>query len=407
VIVDPDLPAAEHMLGPGADHLVAAGLRELGGRLVNLAPTQVVYRPGSELTVRYDARVVWGEGDEVDEVLCTGTTRDGAPAGTVPLVADGLEAGLWRYPFDPALPGLEPSVMAAGVAAVAGAFVGPNPSLKVMAYRPGRRAVIHAVGEGTEVYLKVVRPSTFDSMVAIHHTLARHLPVPEVLAGDPETGILVLRALSGRPLRDRLREGDGEGGRSWPPAEAIIELLDRLAAVPVPRSAKAPTPISDGPRPHLTMIERVLPEESARLDRLRRALVDERATPSVGAHVLIHGDLHEAQLMVEGSTITGMLDIDGVGPGERVDDLARLLGHLSTLALGAKETRVDLEAYVGRLRASFAQVVDPHELDLRAGAVAVGLATGPFRVQAEGWEAETRRRLDLALRWCGIGSEPG
>lgn len=398
MIVDPDLPAAEHLLGPGAEHLVAAGLRELGGELVRLVPTQVVYRPGSELTVRYDARVAWGEGSEVDEVLCTGTTREGAPPGTVPLVADGLEAGLWRYPFDPALPGLEPSVMAVGVAAVAGAFVGTDPELTVKAYRPGRRAVIHAVGAGDEVYLKVVRPSTFDSMVAIHQGLVRHLPVPEVLAGDPVSGILVLRALPGVGLRERLR-----GGGPLPSATEILDLLDRLAAVPIPRGAVAPTPIPDGPRHHLTMIERVLPAEIGWLDELRRVLVDRRDVPAVGEQVLIHGDLHEAQLMVDGARITGMLDIDGVGPGERVDDLGRFLGHLSTLALGAGDARPLIERYVAELRDAFAGVVDPRELDLRAGAVAVGLATGPFRVQSEGWEAETAQRLDLARWWCGIG----
>lgn len=398
MIDDPELPAAMHMIGPGAEPLVAAGLHELGGELVRLVPTQVVYRPGSELTVRYDATVAWTDGRVSDEVLCTGTTRDGAPPGTVPLVADGMQAGLWRYPFDPALPGLKPSVMAAGVAAVAGAFVGARPVLKVKAYRPGRRAVVHAAGEGDEVYLKVVRPSAFDALVAIHRGLASHLPVPEVMAGDPSLGILVLRALPGVGLRDRVRTG----ATPFPPAGEVLDLLDRLAAVPVPTGAVAPTPIPDGPSHHLTMIERVLPDEE-RLGELRRLLVDERRSVPRGEQVLIHGDLHEAQLMVEGSTITGMLDIDGVGPGERVDDLGRFLGHLSTLALGAGEARPVIESYVDELRSELARSVDGAELDLRAGAVALGLATGPFRVQSSGWEDETRRRLDLALRWCTLG----
>lgn len=408
MIVDPGLPAAGHLLGPGADHLVGAGLVELGGELVELVATQVVYRPGSELTVRYDAQVRWGDGPPRGEVLCTGTTRDGAPPGTVPLRAEGMEAGLWRYPFDPALPGLAAAVTAPGVAAVAGAFVGADPRLEVKAYRPGRRAVVRAEGNGTEVYLKVVRPGDLDRLVSIHRSLAEHLPVPEVMAGDPEAGILVLRALPGTLLRDQLRDDPGR----LPSPEHLVETLDWLATVDPPAGSVPPTPVVEGPAHHIRMIERVLPRASDRLDRLRERL-DElvAAETAVGPgaapdRVLIHGDLHEAQLMVAGPLVTGMLDIDGVGPGERADDLGRLLGHLSALALGAGDHRGPIEAYVARLRQGFGEVVGPDRLALRAASVAVGLASGPFRVQSAGWEDETLRRIALAEWWTGCGPLP-
>lgn len=394
VIEDPDLPAAAHLLGPGAEHLVAAGLAALGGELRRLRSTQVVYRPGSELTVRYDATVSWADGRTTDEVLCTGTTRSGAPPGTVPLAADGMEAGLWRYPFDPALPGLEPAVTPSGAAAVAGAHVGARPHLTVRAYRPGRRAVVHAAGDIGEAYLKVVRPAAFDTLVAVHRALhAAGLPVPEVIAGDPPRGILVLRALTGTVLRDRIRAG----ATPWPDAGAVLDLLDRLGSAEPPPGLGAAGHSDRATAAHLTMVERALPGESARIADLRDELTG--LAPPDGPATLIHGDLHEAQLMVEGPRITGLLDIDGVGTGHRVDDLGRLLGHLSTLALGAGPGRPAIEAYVEALRRGFGETVDPAALDRRAAAVAVGLATGPFRVQMEGWEAETRRRLDLARAW--------
>lgn len=403
MIDDPELPAAAHLMGPGARHLVGTGVAALGGTLQSLTATQVVYRPGSELTVRYDATVRWADGRVVDEVLCTGTTREGAPTGTVPLVADGMEAGLWRYPFDPALPGLEATVTARGVAAVAGAFVGTRPQLKVRAYRPGRRAVVHATGAGREVYLKVVRPAAFDSMVAIHHLLGPHVPVPEIIAGDASAGILVLSALEGDGLRERLRSGEPP----WPPAIEVLGMLDRLAEVPVPPGFRAVTPILDGVDAHLTMVERALPDERDRIERLRWGLDAARVVdPPSGPPVMIHGDLHEAQLIVAGPRITGLLDIDGVGPGQRVDDLGRMLGHLSTLALGAGHKRRLIDRYVADLRHAFAQVVDPRALDLRAATVVAGLATGPFRVQMRGWRAETRRRLDLATWWVEGVAEP-
>lgn len=383
-------------MGPGASDLVGAGVTALGGTLRSLKAAQVVYRPGSELTVRYEAKVEWADGAVADEVLCVGTTRKGAPKGTVPLVAEGLEVGLWRYPFDPALPGLAATVTPSGVAAVAGRFVGPTPELKVRAYRPGRRAVVQATGQGNCVYLKVVRPSRFDSMVATHRLLTPHLPVPEVIAGDPEAGIMVISELVGDGLRERLRRGRSP----WPPATEIISLTERLAAVPPAPRMRPLSSILDGAPTHLTMVERALPPEIDRIDRVRALLAERRGEAAAdAAPVLIHGDLHEAQLIVDGERITGMLDIDGVGPGQRVDDLGRMLGHLSTLALGSRAHRPAIEAYVEDLRNEFARVVDPVGLDLRAATVVAGLATGPFRVQMKGWKAETRRRLDLAERW--------
>jgi aminoglycoside phosphotransferase (APT) family kinase protein len=399
-IEDPGLPASAHLLGDGAWGLVAAGIAALDGELRRLEPAQVIYRPGSELTVRYDATVAWADGRVADEVLCVGTTRKGAPEGTVPLVAEGLEAGLWRYPFDPALPGLQDAVTPPGVAAVAGAIVGSHPELTMRAYRPARRAVIHAEGDRGEVYLKVVRPKVFDSMVATHRALAAAgLPVPDVLAGDPATGILVLRALPGNGLRDRLRAGS----RPWPDAAEVLAVLDRLAEVdPVPGMDPV-SPISRGVSTHLTMLERALGVVDPAIDDLRRLLVDgwSAGTPEpVRPASLIHGDLHEAQLLVDGAAITGVLDIDGVGPGDRADDLGRFLGHVSALALGSGRHRAAVDAYVGELRADFARSVDADELDRRAASVVAGLAVGPFRVQMDGWQDESRRRLALALWWA-------
>ena len=399
-IDDPTLPAAVHLLGDGAWDLVAAGLAGLDGELRRLEPAQVIYRPGSELTVRYDATVQWADGRVVDEVLCIGTTKRGAPPGTVPLVADGLEAGLWRYPFDPSLPGLAAAVTPPGVAAVAGAIVGARPTLTMRAYRPARRAVVHAVGDLGEVYLKVVRPSTFDSMVATHRALSdAGLPVPEVLAGDRDAGILVLRALPGDGLRDRLRSG----ALPWPSAGEVTGVLDRLAGVEPVVGMEPVAPIARGLATHLTMLERALGVTDPLIDELRRLLVDGWAASGpepVMPVGLIHGDLHEAQLLVDGATITGVLDVDGVGPGDRADDLGRFLGHLSALALGAGRQRSALDAYVDQLRIGFGVAVPVEELDRRAAAVVAGLAVGPFRVQMEGWQDETRARLRLARWWA-------
>jgi aminoglycoside phosphotransferase (APT) family kinase protein len=51
------------------------------------------------------------------------------------------------------------------------------------------------------------------------------------------------------------------------------------------------------------------------------------ATESVT--VPVHGDFRDGQLLVAGGHLGALIDVDTAGPGERADEWARLLGHLS------------------------------------------------------------------------------
>jgi hypothetical protein len=44
-------------------------------------------------------------------------------------------------------------------------------------------------------------------------------------------------------------------------------------------------------------------------------------------------------------------------------------------------------------------LTSPEALRLRTAGVLLSLATGPHRVQQDGWEAATTARLDLVERW--------
>ena len=114
-----------------------------------------------------------------------------------------------------------------------------------------------------------------------------------------------------------------------------------------------------------------------------------------------HGDLHEAQLLVDGDRVTGLLDVDAVGPGRRADDLACLLGHATVLAQLEPGHRTTTTALAARWRAAFERTVDPDDLRARVAGVIVSLATGPHRVQQRDWQDATRARLDLAEQWLG------
>ena len=397
---DPLLPAAPFLTGGLARDPIALAVNASGGELRTLRARQVLYRPGRDLIVRYAATVSWNGGAPVAETLLAGTTTKGAPAGTLPLQAeeiDGMEIGVWRYPFDPALPGLETAVTAPRAAELLDGVLDGVPHLDVRTYRPGRRAVVHAVTEHGEAYVKVVRPRETAALVARHEVLTgAGLAVPEVLAHDDDLGVVVLRALPGDDLRDRLRDRG-----PLPAASDLLTTLDALRVVDLgahPR--RAPSAVTDA-RGHAGLISTVVPREEQRLaeivDRIEALAAFE---PDLPPAVTVHGDFHEAQLRVDDAGhVTGLLDVDGATVGDRIEDLATMLGHLATLALGAKDKRARIEQYASELHDEFARVVDPVALDRRVAAVIVGLATGPFRVQQKAWRKETSRRVALAQQW--------
>ena len=109
-----------------------------------------------------------------------------------------------------------------------------------------------------------------------------------------------------------------------------------------------------------------------------------------------HGDFHEGQLFVSHGAISGVLDIDTVGPGRRVDDLACLLGHLSSIQRMNTDQAARVNRLVGGWLPVFDRRVDPAELRLRAAAVIISLATGPYRGQEPDWQRETLTMINTA-----------
>ena len=105
----------------------------------------------------------------------------------------------------------------------------------------------------------------------------------------------------------------------------------------------------------------------------------------------------EGQLFVSNGSITGVLDIDTIGPGRRADDLACMIAHLSTMQRMTAEQAAGLSRLINLWLQVFDTRVDPAELRLRAAGVIVSLATGPYRGQEPNWQAETVRMIDSAV----------
>jgi hypothetical protein len=404
-IRDELLPALTSLLGVGARDVVGPAVRAAGGELATLQRREVLYRPGRRASVRYAATVRWAGGSAVTETLVAIVDVDGPPAGTLVVSAGNLAVGILRYPADSSLPGLR---VAVSVPAVAARFGVPSEAvtLDLRSYRPGRRAVVRVrVGErgpgaaALERYLKIVPPDELVPLLGRLAALNGHVPVPEVVATWPEDGIVVLAALAGRTVREVLLGGDRAAVDRLPDGAVLIDLLDHLpppGVGPAVRVSHGPLGRAAG---HAGLLAAVMPGEHERL----QALVGRLAGPvGTGPVVTTHGDLHEAQLLVEGSRVVGMLDVDGAGPGRRVHDLATLLGHLVALGDAVPRRRVAIERWRGRLQPAFDRTVDPAELRRTTAAALVGLATGPFRVQAPAWRRQVRQRIALAETWATL-----
>lgn len=385
-------PALRLLLGEGAGALCAATLAPAGGRPTRLRATGTNLRPDGAGTVRYSAQVTWDGGRRTHESLVA-AVGSAIPPGAVLLdeAVDGtrVPVGVWRWPLDPALPALAWAARApeAGTRLRELGLTDGPVRLRLRSYRPGRRAVVEATtGTGT-LFLKVVRPAAVARLVERHAVLGGVVPVPPVLACTDDGGV-VLPGLPGTPMRDLLA-GDGAG---LPDADTLDALLDGLPAA----AGRAATPrerIGD----HATVLGLVAPELRPRLDRL----VDLLRTADPGEHpeVPVHGDFYESQLLVDDGSVAGLLDVDTVGRGHRIDDWATLLGHLA-LQESLLPTPATAVRYRAELEAAALRRWSAGELRPRVAAVLLGLATGPFRVLQRDWRVRTDARISLAERWA-------
>ncbi|MBN1094222.1 phosphotransferase [Blastococcus sp. TML/M2B] len=383
-------PALRLLLGEPAGALCAAALAPAGGRPIRLRATGTTVRAGGGATVRYVAEVTWADGRRSRERLAA-TTGGTIPHGATLLegTVDGARtaAGAWRWPWDPALPALawaaRPGAAAARLAELGVADGGVR--VRARSYRPGRRAVLEVQTGAGPLFLKVVRPSAADGLALRHALLGGAVPVPPVLARTPD-GALVLRGLAGTPLRVLLA---GEAA-ALPGPEAIDALLDALpATVPGPQR---PGPLARVLE-HAAVLGQVAPQLRPRLARLAAAL--DAADPGEHPEVPVHGDFHEAQLLVDDGAVVGLLDVDTAGRGHRIDDWATLLAPLALQATSAPAARYRDELVEAALRRWPAA-----QLRARVAAALLGLATGPFRVLEPAWMVRTEERVALAERWA-------
>ncbi|GEK17241.1 phosphotransferase family protein [Cellulomonas persica] len=360
----PDEAAALAVLtDTGIGELLAAALGTTGAELASWRVDAVHHRPGDGVTVGY---VVQQRGGAQEYLLASssrscprdvpGTLVARGPAGTVVV---------WRHPDDPVLPALR---RACDPALVAPSLPGSGPvtALELVGYRPLRRAVVRAERDGVPWFVKVLRPADGNAadVVARHRLLGgAGVPVPRV-AHAADDGLVVLEALHGTPLLDALVAGT---------ALALADVLAVVAQFPAAvLDLPMRRPWSSRARAYAGALE-VRPALAGRAHAVAAGVRSGLRSTDPGPVVPTHGDLHEAQLLVDGTgRVSGLLDVDTAGPGHLVDDVACLLAHLHAV----RPLTPELVAVAQCWTAEAAGIVDQGALRVRVAGVLLSLAAG-------------------------------
>ncbi|MGW9552654.1 phosphotransferase [Citricoccus zhacaiensis] len=366
------------------------------------------HRPGAGATGVFRVHVT----EDQSEELFVALTAEAVPDDAV--LAAGEDGGTtwsaWFHPHDPLLTGLALASDPTSVAALWGRG-GTLVDLQTVSYRPLRRAVLRAVvdnppgtrdasdASGTAdisgapghrtLFLKVMRAGLATRLHHRHTLLAAAgVPVPVVL-GPPVADVLAFEQGEGQVLANAIM---ANGARQVEPAD-VVGILDRMPAglLELPRRDAW----SDRTPDYGHAAATALPDQARRIRSLVEHLQRQLAVTDRGPVVPTHGDFYEANLLVKQNRISCVLDIDGAGPGHRVDDLACFLGHLAVLpAVDRRYVHVD-EA-LRRFHGHFTTGVDPAALACRSAAVALSLVAGARESGRRDWQGSARQRLEIA-----------
>ena len=357
------------------------------------------HRPGAGISAIY--RMPVGTGFAELGVSTEKIHMPGVPGIEVPDPASDPDTGSpitvtgWIHPHDPMLPGLATALDGPEVTRLwgQGELLG---SIKTVAYRPLRRAVVRVsfVTRGPlrierTVYLKVGREHAIAALLKRHRLMeGSAVPVPRVL--EPVlAGILALEEGTGEGLAAAIRR---DAGNDLAP-EDFTSLLDGLP--PELMDLPARRAWTDGIRRYRQAAVLALPAQQDRIDALVRRIENHLGHSDRGPLVPVHGDFYDGNILMRAGRISAVLDLDSLGPGHRVDDLACFLGHLAVLpSISGKN--LPAAAALERFGGVFERTVDPVALWARAGAVALTLVAGARVAGSDAWIPAAEARLRVA-----------
>lgn len=279
------------------------------------------------------AELTTAEATQVSELFYLETAQHSHPREGVLTFRNELtddEVTVWLYPKDPELPALPSAVYpeAVGVMLQKMGVAPRNLSLALVAYRPGKRAVVRVTTAQQVVFLKVMRPALTEALHGLYRLWREAgVPVPETLGWSTD-GLIGFETLPGTPASDAI---DHLGARFL---EGLESLTDEIQRIPSTSDARAS--LTERSNWYSRRVTVQHPELAAEVQRLTCNIDAALAKTSRPAPVTVHGDLHIGQLFVaapDSETITGILDIDTAGLGDPADDAGAFYAHLVVSAL--------------------------------------------------------------------------
>lgn len=201
--------------------------------------------------------------------------------------------------------------------------VGEVRSLRLVAWRTGRRAVLRAeLADGSVVWLKSFDRKGYRRAAAAFAALRGaalgvRLCLPH--AELPALATFVFASAPGVALRDLAVEADGSSLRTVGAALAGLAVGRVVGELPT-------IDFEACRRASLGMLEKASPVRSDLLD-LVPALAHLAAPATPERAGLVHGDLHDKQIFLADDTVS-LIDLEGVGFGDPRFDHANLAEHL-------------------------------------------------------------------------------
>lgn len=351
----------------------------------------VHHRPGAGVSVGYKVTYAVA-GVQVSEYLVA-STADIPDGPGVAVLQDGIRTvRVWRRAQDPVLPGLDRALDPATVGGwllEAGVGDGAPARVQLLSYRPTRRAVIRAsVGEVT-VYLKVLPERRARRLERRHQLLgAPEQLAPQVLA-RPLPTTLVIATAAGRPLAEAIAAARTHPG-DLPDPRDVVAWLDALPTGVLELGARSSW--VDRIDFHAAAARGALPEEGSRIESIETGVGNLLAERPTSPTVPTHGDFYEANIFTAAGRVSGVIDLDSLGPGIREDDLATLLGHLAVLRSLAPTIYPHGDELVLEWFEVLARTCDPASLAARVAGVVLSLVAGTEHGQA-------LQRLVTAEEW--------
>lgn len=394
---DEESPNLDLLSGENGATLLEAAAAAAGLELSEITARDIHVHGSTMLSATFDAPVRTQSGTEPGFFVVHLSTRP-VPDGATRLEVDGVTVHVWRFPYDPYLPSLAAAVDPKRAAALAGVDR-DGLRARTPSYRPARRAVI-ALARGDEpiAYLKTWGSRSPDRAatkaartVTVHQALAANgLPVPTTGRPDPEAHptLISMEAARGISLRAAVASDQSQ----LPDPSQITGLMEAIRSTEVEPGAD-PDRFAD-PSRHVHTIESSAVAGAVDVTPAVRA-ADEFSSIG-GPEGTVHGDLHDGQILVRDGSISGLLDVDGAGPGRLAVDAGVLAARIERAARPAGDAAW---RWRDRTLRAMGDLVGLDHL-ARAAAVAwTGMAASALRSQGNDPTSEVADALAAAASW--------